>query len=420
MSKAPSTSAASEGSYVGGQTWRNWAGNIECTPAHAVAAATEEEVVAAVRFAMSNGLKLRVVGSGHSWTGLGETCGVQVDVGNIRHFRVSDRPRKRVVMGAGISIFEACEALWEEGFSLKNQGDIDVQTITGAAATGTHGSGITLRNIAASICRIRLVNGRGELVEITEDQEDVMNAARVALGTMGIITEIELEVVDRYFLEEEVTYPSWEEVVRDWDDNVANNLHASLFWFPQQDSPALYDIEVPDRLMADRAYLRRINKVVGPARQIDESRRIDRNYLIYHGTFTGPYFEFEYFVPAERSLEVMSRVRDALYDRFPDEPFPVQPRWIKGDVALLSPCYGRDSVGISISGHSRTDYLTFLRAMHDLFSEYDARPHWGKFHFFNQENARAAFPRFDDFNTIRAQFDPDGIFLNNQTQELFG
>jgi L-gulono-1,4-lactone dehydrogenase len=93
MSKAPSTSAASEGFYVGGQTWRNWAGNIECTPAHAVAAATEEEVVAAVRFAMSNGLKLRVVGSGHSWTGLGETCGVQVNVGNIRHFRVSDRDR---------------------------------------------------------------------------------------------------------------------------------------------------------------------------------------------------------------------------------------------------------------------------------------------------------------------------------------
>ena len=58
--------------------------------------------------------------------------------------------------------------------------------------------------------------------------------------------------------------------------------------------------------------------------------------------------------------------------------------------------------------------------MHDLFIECDGRPHWGKFHFFNQESARAAFPRFDDFNTIRAQFDPDGIFLNEQTQELFG
>src|SRR5262245_46033023 len=213
MPDTPTTSAEPTGSYVCGQTWRNWAGNIETTPAYTVAAVTEEEVVAAVRFAMSNGLKVRVVGSGHSWTALGETSGVQINVRDIRHFRVSDRARKRVVMGAGLSIFEACEALWEEGFSLKNQGDIDGQTVTGPASTGTHGSGITLRNIASSICRIRLVNGRGELVEVTEDEGDVMNAARVALGTMGVITEIELEVVDRYFLEEEVTFPSWGEVV---------------------------------------------------------------------------------------------------------------------------------------------------------------------------------------------------------------
>lgn len=414
-----STDFTSHENVAADAPWHNWAGNIEAVPAYTITARDENDVVAAVKYAAANDLKARVVGTGHSWTGLGETDGVLIDVRNLRSFRVRDRDAKRVVVGAGISIFDACEALWAEGFSLKNQGDIDVQTIAGAASTGTHGSGITLQNIAASIRRIRLVDGTGTVREITEDDSELLNAARVALGTFGVFVEIELEVTDAYYLQEEVTFPTWDEMVADWDDDIANNLHASMFWFPRQDSPALYDIEVPNQNMVDVAHRRRINKVDGPASQTDAYNRVDRNYLIYHGTFTGPYFELEYFVPADRSLEVMHRLRDTYLNEFPDESFPVQPRWIKADDAYLSPCYGRDSVGISISGNSSTDYIRFLRAIHDLFAEFDARPHWGKFHFFTHDDARKVFPKFDEFNKVRAEFDPYGIFLNKQTGELF-
>lgn len=158
LAASPSGPAAS---FVRDQTWRNWAGNVEAAPAYTVTATSEEEVADAVRFARAEGLKVRVVGTGHSWTGLGATDGVQINVQNLKTVQVADRDRKLATMGAGISIFEACEALWDEGFSLKNQGDIDVQTLAGAASTGTHGSGITLGNIASSIKRIRLVDGRG-------------------------------------------------------------------------------------------------------------------------------------------------------------------------------------------------------------------------------------------------------------------
>ena len=417
LSVSPKGPAAS---FVTGQPWRNWAGNIEATPAYTVSATTDEEVADAVKFARAEGLPVRVVGTGHSWTGLGATDGVQINVRNLNKFAVSDRGRKLVTVGAGITIWEVCEALWDEGFSLKNQGDIDVQTLAGAAATGTHGSGITLGNIASSIKRIRMVDGRGEIVDLTESDPDALRAARVSLGTLGIFTEIEFEVVDRYYLEEFVTFPSWEEFTENWDVNVTENLHSSLLWCPKDKGLALFDIVGPDIPLQDHAHRRRINKVEGPAQEFDEWHRIDRNYLIYHGTFTGPYIEFEYFVPAERSLEMLTRLREELRTNFPAEPFPMQPRWVKGDTeAYLSPCWGRDSVGISICADPATDYFTFLRAMHDVFMEYGARPHWGKLHFFDKDDAKAVFPEFESFNEARRRFDPDGIFLNDVTRKLF-
>lgn len=417
---SPSPEATLSAPLIRDTPWTNWAGNISSTPAYTVAPRNEEEVVEAVRFAIEQELPVRVVGAGHSWTGLGATDGVQINVSELSGVRIVDREKKRVAIAAGTTIFDACEALWLEGFSLKNQGDIDVQTMAGAASTGTHGSGITLANIASSIKRIRLVNGLGELVEITEEDTELLRAARVSLGTMGVFVDMELEVVDRYYLKEEVTFPSWDEIVEKWDSNVSENLHSSFFWFPTADSPALYDLEIPEGVdVVDHAHLRRINKVDGPSRIIDDSRRVDRNYLIYHGTFTGPYFEFEYFIPADRAQEVMARLRDIVHDENPEELYPIQPRWIKGDDAYLSPCYNQDSVGISISGNATTDYLSYLRKMDGVFHEYGARPHWGKFHFFDRARTEEVFPEFATFNRIRRQFDPNDIFLNDFTGEMF-
>ena len=421
MDTSTSTMAEPSAPFVRDQLWKNWSGNVTARPAFTVRPTDEQGVVEAVRFAVDQGLKVRVVGTGHSWTGLCDTDGVQIDVSGLSFVRVADRERKLVTVGAGTSVWDANVALWDEGFSLKNQGDIDVQTIAGAASTGTHGSGVSLQNIASSIRRIKMVDGRGELVEITGEDPETLRAARVALGTVGVFVEVDLEVVDRYYLQEEVVYPGWEEIVERWDADVQRYHHSSMIWFPKQGSPALFDIEVPDDVdFVDHAVKRRITKVEGPAQHVDDQHFTDRNYLVYHGSITGPYIELEYFVPAERSLEVMSRLRDNVVHENPEEEYGIQPRWVKADDAHLSPCYGRDSVGISVVGSTRTDFMTYLRKVHDIFMEYDARPHWGKFHFFDREAVRRTFPEYDAFNRVRAAHDPDGIFLNDLTGQLFG
>jgi FAD/FMN-containing dehydrogenase len=406
--------------FVEAQPWSNWSKLASSTPAFSMKPRTEDEVVECVRFAIDNHLPVRPVGTGHSWTGLCTTDGVQVDVSGLKGIEVVDRDRKRVAVRAGTTIWELGEALWDEGFSLKNQGDIDVQTVAGALSTGTHGSGIELGILASSVRKVRLVNGLAELVDITDDDPDTLRAAQLSLGMLGIIVEVELEVVDRYYLEEEVTYPTWGDLLDGWETDVANNRHSSWFWFPDDDSPPLYQLSVPEgESVVDRAHLRRINFAEGPARQIDAERRVDRNYLIYHGEFTGPYYEFEIFVPAEHAREAVTRIRHIVQTTRPGEKFPVQPRWVKGDDAFLSPAYKTDSVGISVSGNASTAYMDYFREVYAALKEFGPRMHWGKVHFLTRDDLDAMYPEFDKFQTVRHQFDPNNIFLNDYTTTLF-
>lgn len=407
-------------SFVEAQPWSNWSLLVTSTPAYTMAPRTEEEVVDCVRFAIDHDLPVRPVGTGHSWTGLCTTEGVQIDVRALNGVRVVDRQRKVVAVKAGTTVWELGIALWDEGFSLKNQGDIDVQTVAGALSTGTHGSGIDLGILASSVHRVRMVDGLGELRDITKDDPDALRAAQVSLGMLGVIVEVELEVVDRYYLEEEVTYPTWDDLLAGWERDVADNRHSSWFWFPDDSSPALYQLPVPEGgSVVDRAHLRRINVAEGPARQIDADRRVDRNYLIYHGEFTGPYYEFEIFVPVEHARDAMSRIRHIVQTTRRDEKFPVQPRWVKGDDALLSPAYRTDSVGISVSGNASTNYNDYFREVYAALQEFGPRMHWGKVHFLSRQDIESMYPEFGKFQVVRSRFDPNGIFLNDYTRTLF-
>jgi FAD/FMN-containing dehydrogenase len=418
---AQSAHAVPDVPYVESQTWSNWSQLATSTPAYTMRPRTEDEVAECIRFAIHNDLPVRPVGTGHSWTGLCSTNGVQIDVSALTGVRVVDRERKLVAVKAGTTIWDLGEALWDEGFSLKNQGDIDVQTVAGALSTGTHGSGIDLGILASSVRRVRLVDGLGNVVEITEADPDSLRAAQVSLGMLGIIVEVDLEVVDRYYLEEEVTYPTWKELLDGWDRDVADNRHSSWFWFPDDTSPPLYQLAVPEGVsVVDRAHLRRINVAEGPARQLDVDRRVDRNYRIYHGEFTGPYYEFEIFVPAEHAREAMVRIRQIVQTTRPWEKFPVQPRWVKGDDAFLSPAYKVDSVGISVSGNASTDYNDYFREVYATLKEFGPRMHWGKVHFLRRDDLDEMYPELGKFNLARHRFDPNGLFLNNYTRTLFG
>lgn len=404
--------------------WSNWGGNQTATPAFTVRPRTDEEVVEIVRFAIREGYNVRVVGAGHSFTPVVQTGGILVDLSALTGLTGVDTERKRVRLRGGTAIADIGAPLWEHGLALSNQGDIDKQSISGAISTGTHGSGKDLTSFSGSLRWVRLVNGHGEIVEIGEDRLDQLRAAQVAVGTLGIFLEVELQVVDRYYLQEQITYPSWAESVASWDEDIANNRHYSFLWCQAEESAALYELPTPPgESMAGRSYTKRYNVIeMDPEeRGVDhtEGQRRDRSYRIYPGGFMIPFHELEYYVPAEHGLEAEEALQSLILNVHTDQKYPIETRWVKGDEGYISPFTHRDTTVLSVSGAPGTDYWPYLRDVDALLEQFDARVHWGKIHFMTRERLERQFPELDKFLAVRREFDPNGVFLNDHTRALF-
>lgn len=402
--------------------WTNWGGNQSATPAHTFCPRSEGEVAALVRFALKENWTVRVVGAGHSFTPLVQTGGILLDLRNLSGITATDSARKRVRALGGTPISEFGDPLWNAGLSLSNQGDIDKQSIAGALSTGTHGSGITLGSFSSTLRSARLVNGLGEIIEIDEENIEELNAAQVALGTLGVLTEVELQVSPRYCLAEDVTYPTWQETISTLDEDLKSNRHYSFLWCQDEVSASLYDLPTPaGESMVNRSYTKRYNVIDEDkiSEAAPDGQRRDRAYRIYtDGFMTKPFHELEYYVSASHAKEAVEALQRLIRTKHSDQKYPIEVRWIKADDGLLSPFHKRDSVSLSVSGAPGTEYWPYLRDVDALLQDYDARAHWGKIHFLNRERVEALYPRFPDFASIRSNYDPKGIFLNDHTRSL--
>jgi FAD/FMN-containing dehydrogenase len=426
----PSNTTASPGvvapplAFDSQKRWTNWGGNQSSTPAYTMRPQNEQEVVDAVRYAIKEGLSVRAVGAGHSFTPLVQTDGVMMDLSGLTGITATDADLKRVRAKGGTPISAFGGPLWESGLALSNQGDIDKQSISGAIATGTHGSGIDLGSFSSSLRWVRLINGRGDIVEIGENQLDKLLAAQVSLGTLGIFLEVELQVTDRYHLKEEITYPTWEQTSSTWDDDISGNHHYSFLWCHGEESAGLYELPTPSgERMANRSYTKRYNKVnveEPTGISTSEGSRIDRSYRIYPGGFMLPFHELEYYVPAEQGREAVEAVQNLMQTAHQEQMYPIEVRWVKQDDAYLSPFYKRNTTVISVSGAPGTNYLPYLRDVDSVLQQFDARAHWGKIHFMTRERLEALYPELDAFLSIREDFDPQGVFLNDHTRALVG
>jgi FAD/FMN-containing dehydrogenase len=400
--------------------WSNWVGNQSFTPGFSASPRDEEEVAALVREAVQRGSGVRVAGARHSFTPIVETDGLLLDLSGLTGVVGTDPGRKRATALAGTTIRDFYEPLWREGLALKNQGDIDTQQIAGAVATATHGSGIRNTCFSGVVRGVRLVTATGEVRDIGESEPDLLRAAQVSIGMLGVMTRIELEVTDAYRLSEQVDLWPWEEVLERWDDLVHAHRHFGFFWLPAEESAALYNLSSPGQSMADKCYVK-IYDEAPPDRpdSAEVGRRTDRCYRIYPMVYDPNFHELEYFVPLELGLDALSAMRDLMLRSLPDSIYPLEVRTVGPDDAYLSPNYKTATTVISVSGKPGTDYWGYLRSVDALLSEFSARVHWGKLHFLTAERLHALYPEAGAFIEKRRELDPAGVFLNEHLRELF-
>src|SRR5690349_9438084 len=173
-------------------SWSNWSGSVRAQPQHVASPRTEAELASLV----SRASKVRVVGAGHSFMPLCETEGTLLSLAELEGEVRFSADRTRVWAPAGWSLARLTAALWEEGVSLINQGDVNPQALAGAIATGTHGTGINLGSLSTAARGFRLMFADGSLVTCSANERaDLFEAQRLSLGLLGVATQIEIDVL---------------------------------------------------------------------------------------------------------------------------------------------------------------------------------------------------------------------------------
>ena len=403
--------------------WRNWVGNQSCLRAARGAPGSEDELCAMVRDAAGRGLKVRVAGSGHSFTPVALTNGLHLTLSGMSGVRSIDRARRRVTAAAGTTFNELVRVLQHEGLSLVNQGDIDSQALAGAMTTGTHGTGARLPLLAASIVGLRLVQPDGSVVVADESTPDLLLAARVSLGTLGVISELTLQVDDGYRLHERIWREDFETAMERHDELAAKHRHFSFFWCMTEASRHCYCL--PDTAATSRTGRTtdvcemKVMDITDEAPFAAPFEKVAYSSDVYPIEYVPNFHELEYAVPVEHGKEAVRAVRRLMMEEFPEAIYPIEYRFTAGDDAWMSPFYRQDSVTVSVSGEPGTDYWPYLRAVDRILRGFGSRPHWGKLHFLTGEDVSALYPRAEDFRALRRRLDPEGTYLNDHLAGLF-
>ena len=385
--------------------WSNWSGSQQHEAARVEFPSSEEELAHLLAKANNEGRCVRAVGTSHSFVPFW-TDDFIVSLDRMKGLVDHDANKEQATFWAGSKLHELGEPLWERGLSMQNMGDIDRQSIAGAISTGTHGTGRTLRNISSQAIRLRLACADGTVREIDADSdEELLRAAQVSMGTLGIITQVTLQAMPAYYLHERNWTANVDECEAQLEDLIAGNRHFEFFWDPHSDSCAMKTLNFTDREESSK-----------PA----EGEEIGPSYRIIPSTREQKFNEIEFSVPAEAGWECYLAVRRLMQEKFPKVRWPLEYRTLKADDMLISSASERDSV--TISAHQGVDYpwQEFFLAVENIFRHYDGRPHWGKVHTHKADELRRLYPHFDRFCEIRRHLDPEGRFLNPFLRGVFG
>jgi FAD-linked oxidoreductase len=418
--------------------WQNWSGIQHCTPQQWRSPNSLDELADLLK---SGPGPVRCVGAGHSFMPLVPTRGTLLSLDNLSGLRHVDTATGTATLGAGTRIAVAARLLDDAGCALVNQPDIDVQSLAGAMATATHGTGAQLQAMHAELVALKLMTPGGELIDCSPTQRpEVFSAAQVSLGSLGVLTEMTLRVVPRHFLRRHVWLAPTEELLAQAEALAAQHLHFELYLLPftgygaaiaHDPAPIGQPVHPPaedDNVLRDLQRLRDwfghfpalrrwvAAKAIGTQHEDDA---IDVSYALLSSVRPTRFNESECHVPREQGVACLREVLAALEKRN-DVFFPMEFRFIKGDSAWLSPFHERDSCSIAVHALAGEPYDYLLTDIGPIFRRHGGRPHWGKLHNFTPAELAAAYPRWRDFHEVRQTLDPQGRMLTPPMARLFG
>ena len=411
--------------------WSNWSGIAHSYPERRAAPANEAELLDILTRAPA---PVRPVGAGHSFTALVPTDGTLLTLDGMTGIVGHDAATHRATVRGGTRLADLGPALAEIGQEMVNLPDINKQSIAGAIATGTHGTGRGIPAVHGAIVAMRIATPSGELIDCDAARRpDLFNAARVGLGAFGVVTQVTLQNQPLTRVLKRTEVRPTEEVLEDWPALRRRHRNVEFYVLPFTGHAVTITHDVTDRPVKPRgpdgdmetlndlrqlrdwfefapALRRRL--AAGELAKIPPEEVVDHGWKLLSNERPVRFNEIEYHLPIDAQIPALRAVLAAIETQRKDVFFPIEARVIAPDDAWLSPFYGRESGSIAVHAYYRESHDFFFSIVEPIFRRHGGRPHWGKLHGLKARDLAALYPRWREAGEVRRALDPEGRMLN--------
>jgi L-gulonolactone oxidase len=312
--------------------------------------------------------------------------------------------------------------------------------------------------MSSSMIGCRLVMANGGVLEVDEKDER-LDAVRVSLGMLGVLSSITLRVVDAF----QVKLTSTRIPLKDWQRFLTEGEMSYLLWFAHTDTCVLARVDVVSELGrngvptqprpsepraeasrrdVDRpALLRKYMYPVNELANLDPSTFPARNRYLLDAFYpdtqeVGPAHKVlmsfqsqgsiagaEWSVPVRRFGAALEELEQAISKGEFYLPAPVWLKKVKPESAWLSAA-DEDCVqcGIyhSLTPPAPSHAKEMVARVERLMLRHGGRPHLGKLIYLEPSALKSAYPNWPKFDALRRRMDPAGVFWTKALEARFG
>ena len=462
---------------------QNFGRNLRFKPSHVYSPINKDELIDILEKHKRG--KIRVVASKHSWSGLIETEGVLIDMSHFDYVKIQEKNHETsVTVGAGCKVKKLLADLNLKGLTIPSVGLIAQQTIAGATATGTHGSGKHSLSHYIESVQLACFDENGKSAKIVNITEGVaLQAARCSLGCLGVVVEMTLPCIPQYFVQEKATFcETIEEVLilekkaplqqfylmpHSWKFFAQERLVSlelrrrgfaaiyRIYWFLVIDLGMHLVMKLLVSILRSRRLVHIFFRSIVPALVFHNwlvTDRSDRALVMKHELFR--HLELEAFVVRSHVVEAASFIKDIL--QYADDGnhqlsdstneliqkaqlfdslssikgcfthhYPICFRRIMPDDTLISMASGVSEDWYAISFITYVEprdefYALATFLANSMFELFQARIHWGKWFPQTSKLVNQLYPKIDTFRDVCSRYDPNGVFRNSFVEDKLG
>ena len=408
-------------------TRTNWAGNYTFRAKRLDVPKTIEELQQLVK----SRSQLKALGARHSFNGIADCTGDQI---SLKHFgqMVVDPKSRTVSVGAGVTYGQLAPYLDGQGYALHNLASLPHVSVAGACATATHGSGNKNGNLATAVAAMEIVTADGELVVLSRERDgERFRGAVVALGGLGVVTQVTLDVQSTFQIRQ-VVYENlpMAQLESHLDDIFSSGYSVSLFtdWQSHRITQVWIKSRVEQgassKLGSDffgaKLATTQLHPLAGhSAENCTEQMGVPGPWYErlphFRMNFTpssGAELQSEYFVPRDKGYQAILAI-EQLRDHVAPHLLISELRTIDADNFWMSPCYNQPSMAIHFTWKPEWPAVRkVLPMIEEKLVPFDAKPHWAKLFTMSPSRLKTLYARLPDYQALLEHYDPHGKFRN--------